>query len=124
MKNTLIPIFLVVFFILAFAQPILAGGEIRKLTGIGNSLNAMDKASAKEGKNYQKAKAFIESADIRPGLSADAIIKACGKPVVKVADGLRWVYKPPSSTFFEGEKIYFIFNKDGNLLSWKQIYQD
>jgi len=124
MKNTFIPIFLTVFLILVSAQPILAKGDIRKLTGIGDSLKAMDKVSAKEGKSYQKAKAFIESADIRQGLSKDALIKACGKPVVKVADSLRWVYKPPSSTFFEGEKIYFIFNKDGNLLSWKQVYQD
>ncbi len=107
-----------------FLSPLFAAGEIRKLTGLSASMDRMAKEEKAEGKNYQKAKEFIQGTEIAKGLSGDEIKKQCGNPVVEADNGLRWVYKPPTSTFFKGEKIYFFFNSDGKLSDWEQVYQD
>jgi len=118
-------IFTILYIILAgSAQTLFAAGNIKKLKNIADSLGAMEKASKAEGKNYDKAKALLSTQDIRKGLSKEEIEEYCGEPVASVKDDTKWVYKPPSSTFFEGEKIYFFFDSDGNLTSWEQVYQD
>jgi hypothetical protein len=98
-------------------------GNIRKLKGLSDSMGRMDVQSKKEGINYQKADAFLNSEDINQGVSAKDLITICGEPVAKADDGLRWAYKPPTSTFFEGEKIYFYFDKDQRLTGWEKAYQ-
>ena len=108
----------------ACISPLFAAGEMRKLTGLSASMDRMAKEENIEGQNYQKAKQFIHGPEITKGLSGDDLIKQCGNPVVKADNGLRWVYKPPTSTFFKGEKIYFFFNSDGKLSDWEQVYQD
>jgi len=105
-------------------KPLFAAGEIRKLTGLSASMDRMAKEEKVEGKNYQKAKEFIQGPEITEGLSGGDLIKQCGNPVVEADNGLRWVYKPPTSTFFKGEKIYFFFSDDGKLSNWEQVYQD
>lgn len=76
-----------------------------------------EKVLEQEAKNYQKAEEFINSADIKRDLSSDYILERCGQLVAKADQDSRWVYKPPSSTFFKGEKIYFIFGENNKLIS-------
>jgi len=124
MKSLSIIVISILCLLLLSADPILAAGELRKLTGIANSLGEMEKVSVQEGKNYDKAKAFLSTPAIRKGLPKADIIEYCGQPVATVQDDTKWVYKPPSSTFFEGEKIYFVFDSNEKLASWEQVYQD
>ncbi len=105
-------------------KPLFAVGVIRRLTGLKASMDRMAKERRVEGDNYQKAKEFIQGSEITEGLSKDDIMKQCGDPAAKAGNGSRWAYKPPTSTFFKGEKIYFFFNADEKLSDWEQIYQD
>lgn len=111
-------------FMSACISPLFAAGEIRRLTGIANSMDRMANEQEQEGKNYDKAKEFINGPKIQEGLTKEDVVKECGKPVATADEGLRWVYKPPTSTFFKGEKIYLFFNNDGKLIDWRQVYQD
>ncbi len=124
MRQIAVSITILFVFICIAIKPLFAAGEIRKLTGLSASMDRMAKEKKVEGENYQKAKEFIQGPDIAEGLSGDDLIKQCGNPVVEADNGLRWVYKPPTSTFFKGEKIYFFFNKDGQLSDWEQVYQN
>ncbi len=124
MRKIIILIITLLLLQCACVRPLFAAGEIRKLTGIAENMKRMALQEDQEGKNYARAKDFISSKKIQEGLSKDDIAKACGEPVAVVDDKLRWVYKPPTSTFFKGEKIYFFFNKSGNLIDWEQVEQD
>jgi hypothetical protein len=106
-----------------YTVPLYAAGEIRKLTGLSASMDSMAEQGKEEGKIYKKADALINSADIKQGLTGKDLIRICGEPVAKADNGLRWVYKPPTSTFFKGEKIYFYFDKDQKLIGWEKIRQ-
>ena len=100
------------------------GGTLKRLSVIGDSISAMDEAREKEAEVYKKAERFIESADIRQGMSKDEILEICGEPTAEVQKGVKWVYKPPASTYFKGEKIYFFFDNDEKLLKWERIFQE
>ena len=90
---------------------------------MADDMAGMEEQKQKEGINYQKAANFLNSADIKQDMPAKDLIKICGEPVAKADDGLRWVYKSPTSTFFKGEKIYFYLDKDQKLVSWEKVYQ-
>ena len=108
----------------AYARPADAGGgNLIKLKGIAEKAAAKGEVSKGEEINYQKAKEFINSKDISPGVSSDSVLQICGEPVARAQDGKKWVYKPPSSTFFKGEKIYFFFDESNKLASWEQVSQ-
>jgi hypothetical protein len=107
-----------------YIEPLFAAGVIKRLTGLKASMDRMAREREAEGDNYQRAKEFIQGPEITEGLSKDDIIKQCGNPAAKADNGSRWAYKPPTSTFFKGEKIYFFFNGDGKLNDWEQVYQD
>jgi len=124
MRHTAVFITILVVFSNICNEPLFAAGEIRKLTGLSSSMDRMAKEQRVEDKNYLRAKEFIQGPEIAEGLSKDDLTKQCGNPVVVADNGLRWVYKPPFSTFFKGEKIYFFFNSDGKLSDWEQVYQD
>jgi len=116
---------IVTLFILVFSNISLlhAAGDIRKLKGLADSMDSMEAQGKKDGINYQKADALLSGSDINNGLTGSDLVKICGKPVAKADNGLRWVYKPPTSTFFKGEKIYFYFDKDQKLIDWEKVYQ-
>ncbi len=103
--------------------PAYASGNIRKLKGISDSMSRMERQGLADGENYEKACIFLSNPGISQGIKGSDLIKICGEPVAKADNGLRWVYKPPTSTFFEGEKIYFYFNKDEELINWKKVSQ-
>ena len=112
---------ILIYYIIMTAGPVMAAGELVKLKAIGDSLTLMDKESEEENINYQKAQDFINSQDIKEGVSSDFVLKECGEPVAKADNNTRWVYKPSSSTFFKGEKVYLYFDKDNSLKGWEQI---
>jgi hypothetical protein len=121
MKQHIIKLLLIVILVSSHASRLYAAGEIRKLKGIADSMDDGQEVLRQEGENYKKARAFIRSEDIKEGLNSDNIIDICGQPVAKADNAKRWVYKPPSSTFFKGEKIYFFFDDKGMLVDWQQL---
>jgi len=120
---TPITISIICLFLLSLASPLYAAGEIRKLKGISDDMEGMNEQLHKEGLSYKKADAFLQSAEIKQGLTGDDIIKNCGEPTAKADEGRRWVYKPLQSTFFRGEKIYFYFDGKGSLIGWEKVCQ-
>ncbi len=119
-------VFIIILSILSgvYIEPLFAAGVIRRLTGLSASMDSMAKQRQVESDNYKKAKEFIQGAEIADGLLKDDLIKQCGNPVVKADNGSRWIYKPATSTYFKGEKIYFFFDGDDKLSDWEQVYQD
>jgi len=102
----------------------LAAGGLKKLSVIGGNQELKEEAYRAEAKRYKRAKAFISGSEIKKGLTQDFVLKQCGEPVARARDGMDWVYKPPSSTFFKGEKIYLIYDSSKNLIDWKQVNQE
>jgi hypothetical protein len=98
-------------------------GELRKIKGISDSMDAIEVQDKADGLNYQKALLFLNGRDISRGISEQELVKICGQPVSVADDGTRWVYKPPASTYFKGDKIYFHFDSQGKLSSWERISQ-
>ena len=124
MKYIYICIFILIILNFNNISSLHAAGEIRKLKGLADSMDSMEAQGKKDGINYQKADAFLSGSDISNGLTGSDLVKICGEPVAKADNGSRWVYKPPTSTFFKGEKIYFYFDKDQKLIAWDKVYQE
>jgi outer membrane lipoprotein-sorting protein len=103
--------------------PAYASGNLRKLKGISDSMGSMEQHGQAEGKNYEQAYSFLNGPDIKQGIKGSDLIKICGEPVAKADNGFRWVYKPPTSTFFKGEKIYFYFDENQKLADWEHVLQ-
>ncbi|MDD5504206.1 MAG: hypothetical protein PHV77_02690 [Candidatus Omnitrophica bacterium] len=100
-----------------------SAGELRKLKGISDSMDAMDAQDKIDGINYQKALSFLNGPDIKQGISQRELTAVCGGPVSAANNGTRWVYKPPASTYFRGDKIYFYFDDQRKLSGWEKISQ-
>lgn len=68
---------------------------------------------------FNSIKSAIESGALKKGLSRQAVSSQYGEPVVvnedRATNRERWVYKPASSSFFEGAKAYLFFDKNGAL---------
>jgi len=76
--------------------------------------------------NFEKVLKGINDSKIKAGDTDKGIKKQYGEPVVVVpvdntGELERWVYKPGIGSFFDGNKIYLIFNKDGYLKETKII---
>lgn len=108
-------------FLLAMAvlscTPLCHADGIGTLMQVGSSMDDAEKTLAKETAQYEKVKAGFEGGEINKGLAKDAVIKKYGPPQVAFKDSLtkrdKWVYKPGSSNYFEGEKIYIFFDGQG-----------
>lgn len=116
-------VFISGFYLLGISCPVMAGGTLKKLQGLAESATLQEEVLKTEAKSYSKAEEFINSPDIKKGVSADFILERCGEPVARADHSRRWVYKPPSSTFFKGEKIYLIFDENNKLISWRKLHQ-
>ncbi len=96
-----------------------AGGQISALMQIGRSMDEMQKIYDKETKAFEAVKEAVYSGAIKKGQSKEEIKNRYGEPIVIVQDVKtkreKWVYKPETSTYFEGTKIYLFFNDDGLL---------
>lgn len=119
----IIVIFICGFVLLGMSRPVMAAGVLKRLKVISDNMALQEKALDKEAKNYKKAEEFIDSQDVKKGLAPDFIVNRCGEPAARADHGRRWVYKPPGSTYFKGEKIYLIFDESDRLSSWKKLRQ-
>jgi len=92
---------------------------IGALVEAGKSMDSAKKALNQETANFNGVKSAIESGALRKGLSKQAIASQYGEPVVINEDFAtkreRWVYKPASSSFFEGARICLLFDSSGAL---------
>jgi len=104
--------------ILLLATGVYADG-LRGLIDVSESQKETQKIISEETEAFKNVKKGLEDGAIQSGQSKDAIRERYGEPVViieKKENGLeRWVYKPGSGTFFDGEKIYLFFDDDGLL---------
>jgi len=95
---------------------------IKALMNLSGDRKKMVKGFAQETKNYNKAKAALESGTLKAGDAASSIRKRLGEPSVvahdKVAGTNDWVYKPGTSDFFTKDEVHLVFDKDGKLLEW------
>jgi hypothetical protein len=114
---------LITGFIANSAVSLYADGYIRRLTGLSTSMDRMQEQKKEDDANYQKADYFLNSPGIKKDITDKDLIRICGEPVATAVNGSRWVYKPPTSTFFKGEKIYFYFDKNRKLVDWKKVSQ-
>ncbi len=71
--------------------------------------------------------AFLDGQLVK-GTSKDEVRKRFGSPVIELPDrggaSEEWVYKPAAVSFFDKEKIYLIFDKEGNLSEWETIHPE
>jgi hypothetical protein len=98
---------------------------LKSLIEVGKSQNEIQKALEKEDRAYDEVSEAISDGSLREGTPKEEIADDFGEPVVKIsARGERperWVYKPSSSTFFEGKKIYLYFGQNAGLIKYEVI---
>lgn len=103
------------------------GPALKTLIEAGKSQTQMQEIYKTETKRFETVKKGIKSGAISKGLSKEKIVQRYGEPVVIVSDSQtgreKWVYKPASSSFFEGAKIYLFFDNDGALDEIKMLRQ-
>jgi len=114
----------VMFFMLLFSTYAFAEG-LQTLIQVGKDQAEMSKVLDGETKNFENVKRAIDRGALKPGTSKSSVRQEYGAPVVefpKEANSKEtWVYKPASSSFFEGIKIYLMFDNNGNLEETKIV---
>ena len=89
------------------------------LIDVSKSMGDIQKEYNEETKNFDRVKRAVDSGSIKKGQNKDEILKQYGEPVVMTKDSSskkeKWVYKPATSSFFDGIRIYLFFNDDGAL---------
>jgi hypothetical protein len=105
-------------FFMAYAAACRAEG-LDVLIEVAKSQAEIKEQYEKETKNFEKVKKGIESGQIKKGQSKPDLIAKYGPPVVSIkdADGSRedCIYKPETSSFFEGVRATLIFTPQGAL---------
>ena len=89
------------------------------LMDIAQSQDLIKRQYEQETRAFEKVKNAIERGDIKKGQAKDYILSKYGRPVVAVKDldGKRedLIYKPASSSFFDGVRATLIFTEEGVL---------
>lgn len=94
---------------------------IDTLQNLAKSQNEIQEVLKKETETFKAVKNAFDNGKIKIGQSKNEILVKYGEPVVVLEDsgGMRgaekWIYKPSSSTYFEGIKIYLNFDENGIL---------
>lgn len=87
------------------------------LIEVARSQADIKKQYSHETRAFENVKKAIEAGAIKKGQTKDVINSKYGAPVVSVKDmdGKRedWIYKPETSSFFEGSRATVIFTDDG-----------
>lgn len=109
----------ILFSLLVFPAVSCYADGLGTLIQVGKSMDDAERKFAEETAVFEKVKAGVEGDAIKKGLPQSAIIKQYGYPQVAIQDAKskreKWVYKPGSSTYFEGIKIYLFFDSEGLL---------
>jgi len=100
---------------------------LRSLIEVGKSQKEIGSILEQETETFEGVKKAVDNGSLKIGVSKEYVAKEYGDPVVKVPESKdeteRWVYKPSSASYFEGTKIYLIFDKDGILKEAKTVEQ-
>ena len=100
-------------------SPLCYAEGLDTLVELGKSQEEIQKVSTEETARFEWVKRAIGSGAITKGQSKDAIKGKYGEPVIITQDFQskreKWVYKPASSSFFKGVKIYLYFDSSGSL---------
>lgn len=97
---------------------------IKMLMLMNKDQGKMKKIYAEEDESYRSIKKAIDHNVLSEGYPAFEIKKKFGEPVIELLDtdgASRWVYKPSSSSYFDGEKAYLFFTSSGELLGWELV---
>lgn len=109
----------ILFSLLIFPAVSCYADGLGTLIQAGKSMDDAQRQFAQETAAFEKVKAALEGCAIKKGLPQGDIIKQYGHPQVAIQDAKskreKWVYKPGSSTYFEGIKIYLFFDSEGLL---------
>jgi len=89
------------------------------LIDVARSQGEIQKGYSGETRNFEQVKKGVDSGAIQKGQSKEDVIRHYGEPVVTLQDTVtnreKWVYKPATSDYFKGIKIYLFFDKADKL---------
>jgi hypothetical protein len=105
--------FIAAVIVIASSALIRAEG-IDSLVEVGKSMADINAGFDQETKVFNRVKAAVDSGAIKKGLSKSSIRTQYGEPVIINDDSAtkreKWAYKPATSSFFEGIRIYLFFD--------------
>ncbi|MCX5678982.1 MAG: hypothetical protein NTY76_07775 [Candidatus Omnitrophica bacterium] len=94
-------------------------GGIDSLVEVGKSMADINAAMDEETRAFNRVKEAIDTGIIKKGISEAEVRSRCGEPVIANDDSAtkreKWVYKPATSSFFKGIRIYLFFDDTGAL---------
>lgn len=97
---------------------------LKALIEVSKTRGKMIKDYKKETDHYNNVKKAIERGKLEKGETDILLKKRLGEPVIILAEGEqgaeKWVYKPGNVSFFDGPKIYLLFDKNGTLTEWEE----
>jgi len=101
---------------------------VSSLMTLSKDMGKMKRQLKKETRDYDDIKEAIVGLDLKKGEASDDIERRYGSPAITLREadggGVKWVYKPASSSYFEGEKAYLFFDGEGRLVKWEIVEQD
>ncbi len=118
-------VFSMLFPVLLLSASLCYADGLGSLIEASSGMDKAQKAYDAETAQFEKLKAALEGGAIVKGMSRGDISKKYGKPQVSFRESsskrLKWVYKPGTSDYFTGMKIYMFFNDDGSLEDIQEI---
>jgi len=117
---------LIILLILFTAPRIYAQGlsSLSELAEFGENQSEAQKALNEETIRFEKVRRAIETGLIKKGQPQKSIAKRYGRPVIIIGDKNypeKWVYKAGDASWFEGVKIYLLFDGDKKISGVKII---
>ena len=85
----------------------------------GKSMADIKAAMAEETRAFNAVKSAVDQGAIKKGMSKASIMEQYGEPVIINDDSAtkreKWAYKPDTSSFLKGIRIFLYFDKSGML---------
>lgn len=97
--------------------------DINKMMALKRSDDMKQYVLNQETASFEKVKKYMDSGKMEKGMGMQSVLKEFGEPLLIYYEspGAKWVYKPASASWFEGEKIYLFFDEEGKLVKWECI---
>lgn len=112
--------------VIVITSPAQARAEgISSLIEVGKSMADISAAMDEETGVFNSVKEAIDNGSIKKGVSKSSIREQYGEPVIINDDSAtkreKWAYKPATSSFLKGVRIYLYFDADGILNEIKEV---